>query len=286
MEGIYIIENILNKKCYIGSSTNVHKRLSNHKNLLLRKKHHSYKLQGSYNKRGIEDFDFRVIEYVYFPQEYDKKIRIEYLECLEEFYIKKYNSYKKGYNVSEIPRIVGNKNTKESLAKGVQTRRDNGSYVCSEETRKRRSEGLKSSEIFKKAHKIGCLKRRKSIYQYDLTGNFIREWDSYQTASKELNIFSSQILKNIHGTRCKCKSFIFSYEKHENVVSYRDRKSKLTRIYRNIETYDINNTLLKTYSNYKECAIDLKVKENTVLSAVIKDRRCCGYKLKYGESHR
>ena len=151
-------EMCIRDRYYIGSSTEVDERLNAHKYLLKANKHHSYKLQGSVNKHGIEKFEFKSIEEVYFPEEYDKKIRAEYLECREDYYIKKFNSYKRGYNVSEIPRLPGNTNTKESIAKGIQTRRDRGSYFASEITRQRRSEGIRNSEVFKRQHKIGsCL---------------------------------------------------------------------------------------------------------------------------------
>ena len=47
MNGVYIIHNLVNDKCYIGSSTEFEDRLSAHKCLLKVNKHHSYKLSFS-----------------------------------------------------------------------------------------------------------------------------------------------------------------------------------------------------------------------------------------------
>lgn len=60
--GVYFIENINNNKIYIGSSTNVGKRLNKHLNLLRRGKHHSTILQNSWNKHGEDSFRFYLIE--------------------------------------------------------------------------------------------------------------------------------------------------------------------------------------------------------------------------------
>jgi group I intron endonuclease len=285
--GIYIIKNLINNKCYIGSSIHVHKRLTDHQSLLVRGKHHSYKLQGSYNKHGKENFKFELLEEVHFPNEYLKNLRQEYLECLEEYYINKYESYKKGYNVSEIPRIVGNNHTPESNAKAVQTRRGRDNYVISEITRQKRSESLKNSEFFKKQQKLGSLKRRKPIYQYDLKGNFIKEWKSIQELSSELGIFESMIRKSIFGQNHRCKNFIFSREKHSKILSYEERKlNTLPKSSRYIEVYNSDNVLIKTYLNYKECAIDLNMRSGTLASRLSRNMVCNNCKYKYGSAHR
>lgn len=265
MNGIYIIHNLVNSKCYIGSSTEVDDRLVAHKYLLKVNKHHSYKLQGSFNKHGLDNFEFKSIEDIYFPEEYDKKIRAEYLECREGYYIKKFNSYKHGYNVSEIPKVPGNTNTKESIAKGIQTRRENGSYIASEVTRKRRSEGIKNSELFKVRQKLGALKRVKAVYQYDLDGNFIRGWNSIHDIVNELNFYKSTIMKNIRGEIYRCKNFIFSYEKKDKVPSYGELKTTLgKRSTHVIYMYDKNGELVDTFSDADECATKLQKTIDTV----------------------
>lgn len=211
--GIYIIYNIVNNKCYIGSSTNIHRRINNHKSLLNRNKHHSYKLQLSFNKHKENNFVFKELIRVYFPENYTKQEKSEYLECLEEYYIKEYNAYTKGYNVSEIPKIVGNTNTKESIVKGIQTRIEKNSYVCSDETKLKRSINLKNNKFFKEQHKLGALKRRKKIYQYDLDNNFIQEFLSKEDASIFLNIPKKTIHNNLLKITQRCNFFKFYYLK-------------------------------------------------------------------------
>jgi group I intron endonuclease len=60
--GVYIIENIKTKQCYIGSSINIKKRCNAHRCLLNNEKHPNSKMQRSYKKYGSQHFCFRIIE--------------------------------------------------------------------------------------------------------------------------------------------------------------------------------------------------------------------------------
>ena len=86
--GIYKIENKINHKVYIGSSVSIEDRWIRHKTDLVKGKSCSIKLQNSYNKHGVENFEFYIIE------ECEREILIE----REQFYIDYYRSYEQGYN--------------------------------------------------------------------------------------------------------------------------------------------------------------------------------------------
>lgn len=62
MTGIYRIRNIINNKCYYGSAKNIKKRWKRHINDLNNNKHHSIILQRSWNKYGIDNFIFEIVE--------------------------------------------------------------------------------------------------------------------------------------------------------------------------------------------------------------------------------
>ncbi len=62
--GIYSIRNNVNNKCYIGSAVNMIQRKRRHYSDLRNNKHHSAKLQRSWDKYGENCFSFIVLEFV------------------------------------------------------------------------------------------------------------------------------------------------------------------------------------------------------------------------------
>jgi group I intron endonuclease len=61
--GIYKIENVVNKKMYIGGSKNLHRRKSEHFSKLKYDKNGNYFLQKEYNEHGKDSFIFSVLIY-------------------------------------------------------------------------------------------------------------------------------------------------------------------------------------------------------------------------------
>lgn len=112
MKGIYSITNTINGKRYIGMSNNIKIRWRNHKTELKKNKHHSSKLQNAWNKYGKDAFKFEVLHEV---------DCMEGLELTEKELIKKYDSFKNGYNCSEggekLPGYVQPENTRQALLK-------------------------------------------------------------------------------------------------------------------------------------------------------------------------
>lgn len=96
MTGIYFIKNKLNNKIYIGSCKDFRKRTNAHKSCLKRNVHHSIKLQRSYNKYGINAFEYLFIE----------ETTIENSLAREQYWI---NLLNPGYNCAKL---VGGHNKK------------------------------------------------------------------------------------------------------------------------------------------------------------------------------
>ncbi len=160
---IYKISNLINNKFYIGSAIDYNRRLREHKSMLRLNKHSCKHLQNAYNKYGIDNFKFEIIEQVE-----DKTKLIE----REQYYI---DTLKPEYNKNLIAgNSLGLKHTEESKRKISESRINNKWCVgrkLSEETRS----------------KIGD-KQKVKIYQYDLYNNLIGEFNSIKEASEITNI--------------------------------------------------------------------------------------------------
>ena len=58
---VYIIENTINNKIYIGQSSQYPKRWTTHKRQLRKGKHDNKSLQEDYDKYGLDVFEFKVV---------------------------------------------------------------------------------------------------------------------------------------------------------------------------------------------------------------------------------
>ena len=62
MEQIYAIENLVNHRKYVGRTSNLKNRIKLHKNNLLGNRHPNKLLQDDFNKYGIDNFEFYVLQ--------------------------------------------------------------------------------------------------------------------------------------------------------------------------------------------------------------------------------
>lgn len=88
--GVYQIRNIANGKLYIGSSLNLKKRGRAHFVDLKANRHVNTHLQNSFNKYGINNFIFEIIEFT----NPDETLNIE------QYWIDKLEVISKGYNIN------------------------------------------------------------------------------------------------------------------------------------------------------------------------------------------
>ena len=87
MTGIYKIENLLNHKCYIGQALDIELRWDQHKESL-QESMSSWYPEARNESNNINDFEFTLLQ----------ECKPEELDELEAYWIKKFDSYKQGYN--------------------------------------------------------------------------------------------------------------------------------------------------------------------------------------------
>ena len=91
---------------------------------------------------------------------------------------------------------------------------------------------------------------KKKVYQYDLSGNFIKEYSSSLSAAKEIDINNKDNIRSIINTCClgKCKSaygYQWSYIKKDKISKYKNNVIKEINLYQ----YDLNGNFIKHYTN-------------------------------------
>lgn len=294
--GIYCIsfKNSKSKKVYIGSaSKNSNKiksangfyaRWRKHLHLLKNNDHHSHALQNAYNKYGYDSIEFMIIE------------ECEPSECIvkEQFYIDKYNSFKKGYNArplsnnnlgfkqSEKQKNVLKqkyKNIRDSLADSVinlynenKTTREISKILSI-------SRGV-ISKIFKEnniSRKNIAFYKKKKIFQYKLNGSFIKEWDNINECCRHIKT-SSNSIRNVINGRCKhAKGFYFSDKKlsSEEVLTNLNMLfiNSKNRKYLNIKQLDFSKNHIKTWRDVKEIVEHFKLSNTVGIIRALKGER-------------
>ena len=96
--------------------------------------------------------------------------------------------------------MIGKKQSESQIQKRNESRKG---YMHSEETKIKMSNSHKgkktSKEHLEKLYKGQILANSKPIDQYDLKGNFIKEWQSVTIAAKEINLHPTSIRHCVQG---------------------------------------------------------------------------------------
>ena len=117
VSGVYTITNTVNGKIYVGESINVFQKLRVHRSDLKANRHTNNRLQNSFNKYGIKNFKFELLE----------EHNPEFIKSFENYWANLLNSHnpKFGFNLKSCdPYNQGkhSKNTKEKIGKKASVR--------------------------------------------------------------------------------------------------------------------------------------------------------------------
>lgn len=285
--GIYQIKNKTNNKIYVGSSLNIKRRFSDHRRLLKNNKHHSYKLQRAYNKYGESNFEFIVLEEVYFGNWAGTQYKLEILSGIEQVYLDRCGAYSKNnYNISSTAIAPSIKGCSKG-AKALHEKYLSGDYVITKEKREKMSKSLKESSLFQATIKRINRKKRRKIYQYDLNGNFVREWLSITICGKNLNIRNNRLWEALVGKRLKIREHMFSYDKKNSMAPYKERlsdrhtysKAEIKPVLR----FDLEGNFITEFHSLSNASKELNMRRAAVAWYIRKEYEYLGFKLKFGE---
>jgi group I intron endonuclease len=139
MIGIYRIKNLVNDKCYYGSSKNIEKRWRTHKNHLKNGKHHNIHLQRSWDKYCEDNFVFEVVE------ECDENILLE----LEQKYLDSNPEFNIGIKSSGGDNLTKNPNKEDIVHRMTQSVRKRYGLMSEYERKEKHSQPMDKNPNWK-----------------------------------------------------------------------------------------------------------------------------------------
>lgn len=111
----------------------------------------------------------------------------------------------------------------------------------------------------------------KKVYQFDLDGNFIKEWGSVREIERELGYFNTAISKVCSSNKGTYKNYFWSYS--ENLTNTFKRYKKIKQIK--------DGTVLKTWNKISEIEKQLGIKSANIVSACKRGFKCKGFNFEY-----
>lgn len=285
MIGIYKITNQLNGKVYIGQSINIEQRWKQHKAETRR----TAPLYLAFDKYGIDNFDFSVIE----------ECPIEELDDREIYWISYYDSYNKGYNATlgghrglsidpqviydlwdkglsfgEICDQLSDKIHRAQIQKHLQ------SYSNYSKEESNRRGGIQAR---KKVIQNGFIVDR-GIKQYSLSGEYIKSYKTEAEAGKETGINWEVIGRCLLGKQVQAGGYQWLINGEPKNLF----KEKGFRFRFGVIQYTLEGEEIHRYPSVKAAAIQMNCSPKNISNCCKhKDGRvtACGFKWEYDYSY-
>lgn len=213
--GIYQIKCNITNKIYIGHSIDIERRWNQHKY-----GKGNLLLRNAIKKYGIENFEFTILEEIDLNSDNIKQILFE----REQYWFDVEKPYMNGFNIDKI-------------AKPNEVKKRDFDF------------GKKISKI-----KIENNHTGKPIKQYDLEGNFIKEWPSSASVERELGFNARNVGGCAQGNTLTSNGFIWLYKNiiltKEHVDKVKNKRPKERKVYQ----YSLNGDLINKFTSLKEAS--------------------------------
>lgn len=198
---IYKYTNKINGKVYIGQTIDENKRKASHK--CSKRNDHFHR---AIRKYGWDNFDYEVV-FTTISSDPDRLKLL--LDTMEKYFIKKYNSFKEGYNSTlgggGNLGYITSEETKKKLSEINKGKR------LSEEAKRKIGEASKGRRIPEKSIQKRTQKLNKSVSQNTLEGVFICTYKSASEAARRINGNNSFISSCARGQRKSAYGYIWKY---------------------------------------------------------------------------
>ena len=249
--GIYRFQNQITKESYIGQSINLEERYNRHKRSYINGTTDFYQAIQQY---GWNNFSYEILEYC----------PVKDLNDREVYWIAYYNSYHNGYNMNKGGSNKSSvdyeqvfdlwkqgkkpKEISELMGIGLST-----TYIVLNSFPESAS-AINSNEVLEKF----------KVYQYDLDGNFIKEWSSRKAVQRELNIYATAIGKVINKERNSAGGYQWTNIYYQSIPPINQ-----TSIPKPIYQYDLNKNYIQTFNAIKEAARAVQGDDSAIRRAAL-----------------
>jgi len=166
MIGIYRIRNVINNKCYYGSSKNINRRWSKHKSQLRYDRHENVVLQRAWNKYGNENFVFEVVE------ECDENE----LLIIEQKYLDSKPEYNIGKTASGGDNLTKHPNKENIIKQTIKTINSNIHLMSEEERKEKWGRNGENNPNWRGGVSVKYCKCGKEIQSINKTCSECRDW--------------------------------------------------------------------------------------------------------------
>ena len=293
MIGIYKIQNLINGKIYIGQSIHIKARFNAHKSEA--RNGNTRPLYNAIRKYGVENFSFEIIE----------ECSKEKLNEREIYWIKKYDSFHNGYNLTpggsepykvDIDLIYSlwddGKSMKEIAEIANIGKTSVYNYLCdyknysvSESNRRggilAYKTAIKNNNHYHYNNNCDDNLETK-IIQYSLTGEHIKDWYSQNQIERELGINSELIWRVLNGKQKQAGGFQW-----RRIGDEPKDISKEAQYRFGVIQYDLNGNEVNRFPSLKAAAIAMKCDPRNISRVCKKEnnrKTACGYKWEYDYS--
>jgi group I intron endonuclease len=213
--GIYQIKCNITNKIYIGHSIDIERRWNQHKY-----GKGNLLLRNAIKKYGIDNFEFTILEEIDLNSNNIKQILFE----REQYWFDVEKPYMNGFNIDKI-------------AKPNTPFEHDVNF------------GSKISRI-----KIENNHTGKPIKQYDLDGNFIKEWPSSASVERELGFSARNVGGCAQGNAFTSNGFIWLYKQNVLTEEYLNKVKNKRPREKQVYQYSLAGKLVESYNSVKEAS--------------------------------
>ena len=270
--GIYTITCLVNNKIYVGKSIDIKERIRQHKIKLRNGSHNNLYLLRNWVKYGEQNFKFELLE------EYEEC----YLDSFENYWCNLLHTHNKnfGFNLqltSPNNSKKASEETKLKLSVSCMGRIPWNKGIPRDRAlvEKTRLYHLGRKRSLETVQKIAA-KTSKPILQYDLEGNFVKEWKSSAEAQKILN--TTNIASVISGRYLYVGGFHFIRKPINNqidlkiIVPKRKKPNRIKyseqKLSKKISIYDLEDNFIKSFPSINYAATYMKLGRNYIKQAL------------------